>query len=53
LKPADLGSMDYAFLGKSLWSVDPHFDGQLDEVRVYRRALSAAEVQTLAQFSGP
>jgi len=33
--------------------VDPYFDGQLDEVRVYRRALSAAEVQTLAQFTGP
>jgi len=53
LRPVDLGTMDYAYLGKSPWSVDPYFDGQLDEVRVYRRALSAAEVQTLAQFTGP
>jgi hypothetical protein len=43
----------YAYLGKSQFTVDPYFDGQLDEVRVYRRALSAAEVQTLAQFTGP
>ena len=53
LRPVDLGTMDYAYLGKSPWSVDPYFEGQLDEVRVYRRALSAAEVQTLAQFTGP
>jgi hypothetical protein len=53
LRPLDLGTMDYAYLGKSPWSVDPYFDGQLDEVRVYRRALSAAEVQALAQFTGP
>ena len=52
LRPVDLGTMDYAYLGKSQWTVDPYFDGQLDEVRVYRRALSAAEVQTLAQFTG-
>ena len=53
LRPVDLGTLDYAYLGKSPWSVDPYFDGQLDEVRIYRRALSAAEVQTLAQFTGP
>jgi hypothetical protein len=53
LRPVDLGTMDYAYLGKSQFTVDPYFDGQLDEVRVYRRALSAAEVQTLAQFTGP
>jgi hypothetical protein len=53
LRPSDLGTVDYAYLGKSPWSVDPYFDGQLDEVRVYRRALSSAEVQTLAQFTGP
>jgi hypothetical protein len=53
LRPSDLGTIDYAYLGKSPWGVDPHFDGQIDEVRVYRRALSATEVQTLAQFAGP
>jgi hypothetical protein len=53
LRPVDLGTIDYAYLGKSPWSVDPYLDGQIDEVRVYRRALSAAEVHTLAQFTGP
>jgi hypothetical protein len=53
LRPSDLGTIDYAYLGKSPWGVDPYFDGQIDEVRVYRRALSATEVLTLAQFTGP
>jgi hypothetical protein len=53
LRPSDLGTIDYAYLGKSQWGMDPYFDGQIDEVRVYRRALSATEVQTLAQFTGP
>ena len=53
LRPIDLGTIDYAYLGKSQWGMDPYFDGQIDEVRVYRRALSATEVQTLAQFTGP
>jgi len=33
---------DYAYLGKSQFSSDPYFDGQIDEFRVYGRALSAA-----------
>lgn len=53
LSPADLGVIDYAYLGLSQFAVDPHFDGQLDEVRIYRRILTAAEVQTLAQLTEP
>ena len=53
LRPVDLGTIDYAYLGKSPWGENPYFDGQIDEVRVYRRALSATEVQTLAQFTRP
>jgi len=53
LRPADLGTIDYAYLGKSQFSNDPNFDGQIDEFRVYGRALSAAEIQTLYQFAGP
>jgi hypothetical protein len=53
LRPADLGTIDYAYLGKSQFSNDPNFDGQIDEFRVYGRALSAAEIQALYQFSGP
>lgn len=53
LRPRDLGTIDYAFLGKSQFSADPYFDGMLDEVRVYGRALDAAEVKALSQFAGP
>lgn len=53
IQPDDLGAIDYAFLGKSQFSVDPYFDGMLDEFRVYDRVLSASEVQALYQFTGP
>jgi hypothetical protein len=53
LRPADLATIDYAYLGKSQFSNDPNFDGQIDEFRVYGRALSAAEIQELYLFAGP
>jgi hypothetical protein len=53
LRPADLGTIDYAYLGKSQFTNDPYFDGQIDEFRVYGRALSAAEILSLYQFTGP
>jgi hypothetical protein len=52
-QPNDLGAIDYAYLGKSQSPADPYFDGKLDELRVYNRALSAAEVQALYNFTGP
>jgi hypothetical protein len=53
LRPKDLGAIDYAWLGKSHFPTDPYFDGLLDEVRVYHRALSAAEIKELYQYAGP
>jgi hypothetical protein len=53
LRPADLGAIDYAFIGKCQFSTDPYFDGQIDDFRVYNRALSASEAQALYQFTGP
>jgi hypothetical protein len=53
LRPTDLGAIDYANLGKSQFSADPYFDGQIDEFRVYGRALSATEIRELYQFAGP
>ena len=52
LRPVDLGTIDYAYLGKSQFSADPYFDGQIDELRVYGRALSAAEIKELYQYTG-
>jgi len=37
--PRDLGNIDYAYFGWSQFTDDPFFAGQLDELRVYRRAL--------------
>jgi hypothetical protein len=53
LTPAGLGTLDYAYLGRSPFDADPYFDGAIDEFRVYNRALSAAEVSALYQFAGP
>ena len=53
LRPKDLGPIDYAYLGKSQFSMDPSLDGMLDEVRVYDRALSAAEIKAVYQYTGP
>lgn len=52
LRPADLGTIDYAFLGRSQFTADPYFDGLLDEVRVYGRALTATEVRALFEYDG-
>jgi hypothetical protein len=53
LRPTDLGTIDYAFIAKSRFDADPYFDGKIDEFRVYNRALSAAEVLALYNFTGP
>jgi hypothetical protein len=52
LRASDLGTIDYAFIGKSQFTADPFFDGSVDEFRVYNRALSATEIQQLYAFSG-
>jgi hypothetical protein len=53
LRPASLGTIGYAYIGKSSFMSDPYLDGQIDEFRVYNRALSAAEITALYQFAGP
>lgn len=47
LRPVDLAPMPNLWLGRSQSAGSPHFDGQLDEVRIYDRALSAAEIAAL------
>jgi len=53
LRPADLGTLGYAYIGKSWFTGDPFLNGQIDDFRIYSRALSAAEVLALSQFTGP
>lgn len=47
LPPQALGNIDYAFIGRSQFSAAPFIDAEIDELRVYGRALSANEIQKL------
>jgi beta-xylosidase len=51
IKPSDLydASKSYSgYIGKSLYSADPYFGGEVDDFRVYGRALPASEILNLA-----
>jgi type II secretory pathway pseudopilin PulG len=47
-KPSDLGTTTNNYLGRSQFSTDPYFNGKLDDVRIYSRVLTAAEILQLA-----
>jgi Concanavalin A-like lectin/glucanases superfamily len=47
LDPASLGTTAQDWLGRSEFAGDPYLDGQLDNFRIYDRALSATDVQAL------
>ena len=52
IKPSELydAAKDHTgYIGRSLYSADPYFGGEVDDFRIYDRALSAAEVM---EFSG-
>ncbi|MER5199936.1 family 43 glycosylhydrolase [Streptomyces sp. NPDC002755] len=51
VKPSELynSAKDYSgYIGRSLYAADPYFAGEVDDFRVYGRALSAAEVMELS-----
>ncbi|MFD9320789.1 family 43 glycosylhydrolase [Streptomyces sp. NPDC060053] len=51
VKPSELydANKDYTgYIGRSLYAGDPYFAGEVDDFRVYDRALSAAEVMELS-----
>ncbi len=52
-RPSQLGLTTQNYLGRSQFSQDPVFRGSLDEVRIYERALSLPEVQSLASTTAP
>jgi Concanavalin A-like lectin/glucanases superfamily len=47
LTASGLGTTTQNWLGRSEFPVDPYLAGQLDNVRIYSRALSAGEVQAI------
>ncbi|MFJ2033515.1 beta-L-arabinofuranosidase domain-containing protein [Streptosporangium sp. NPDC087985] len=47
LRPADLGSTTQNWVGRSQYSGDPYLAGAVDSLRIYSRALSAAEIGDL------
>ncbi len=47
LLPYQLGNTTLNYLGKSQWP-DPYFKGELDDFRIYNRALSNQEIQAMA-----
>jgi hypothetical protein len=52
LRPSDLGNTTNNYLGRSQFADaterDPYLDGNLDDFRVYSRALTLAEISILA-----
>jgi hypothetical protein len=50
LRPVDLGKMPNNWIGKSEFTGDVYIDGNIDDFRVYSRALSAAEIQALHAY---
>ncbi len=51
LRPADLGHTTNNYIGRSQCSVDPYLDANIDECRIYDRALSDEEVRALVSGS--
>ncbi|MER5940050.1 family 43 glycosylhydrolase [Streptomyces sp. NPDC001928] len=51
VKPSELydANKDFSgYIGRSLYAADPYFGGEVDDFRVYDRALTAAEVMELS-----
>ena len=47
IRTNDLGSIEHFFIGKDYWGF---FNGLIDDVRIYNRALSAEEIQDLYNY---
>ena len=47
VRPADLGNTGQNWIGRSQYSGDPYLDGAVDGLRLYGRALTAADVADL------
>ena len=47
LRPSDLGAATQDWVGRSQWTADPAFDGEIDDLRIYASALSAGQITTI------
>ena len=45
--PSSIVTYPLCYIGKSTWTVDPSFNGSIDDFRFYNRILSQSEVSTL------
>jgi hypothetical protein len=52
LRPADLGNLPNLYIGRSQFTVDPYFDGNIDSFRIYDRALSDNEINAVYLYDG-
>ncbi|MEP6652079.1 MAG: LamG domain-containing protein [Myxococcales bacterium] len=50
LHPRDLGATTGNYIGRSHYATDPYFTGSVDDFRVYKRALTVAEITALFAF---
>jgi hypothetical protein len=48
MRPSDLGATPNSWFGRSQFPDDAYFDGDMDEIRIYSRALDATEIKALA-----
>ncbi|MDQ0060164.1 LamG domain-containing protein [Paenibacillus harenae] len=44
IKPSDMAGTTSYYIGKSQYDVDPYLSGEIDEVRLYAKALTADEI---------
>jgi hypothetical protein len=51
IKPSDLGATSQNWIGRSQYTTDPYLNGRVDNFRIYSRALSAADIASLASGS--
>ena len=47
LRPTDLGATTNDWIGRSQFTADPSFNGQIDELRIYASALTAGQITTI------
>jgi hypothetical protein len=47
LRPADLGATTNNWIGRSQFTPDPAFNGQIDDLRIYPSALTAGQITTI------